>query len=80
MAGKTPQMGGRWLGIWHPQGRYFDSAGLTEAGESGTLLLREANALQLSQVRAVILEDTGDVSVLHGPEEVDDELLEGVRR
>lgn len=45
MAGKTPQKGGRWLGIWHRQGRYFDSAGLTEAGESGTLLLREANAL-----------------------------------
>lgn len=45
MAGKTPQMGGRWLGIWHPQGRYFDSAGLSEVGESGTLLLREANAL-----------------------------------
>lgn len=41
--------------------------------------LREANALQLSEVRAVILEDTGDVSVLHGPEDVDDILLEGVR-
>ncbi|QFU07131.1 hypothetical protein PARPLA_00055 [Rhodobacteraceae bacterium THAF1] len=41
--------------------------------------LREANALQLSQVRAVILEDTGDVSVLHGPEDIDDILLEGVR-
>ncbi|MEH6701625.1 DUF421 domain-containing protein [Parasphingorhabdus sp.] len=28
--------------------------------------LREANALQLSEVRAVILETTGDISVLHG--------------
>jgi uncharacterized membrane protein YcaP (DUF421 family) len=28
--------------------------------------LREANALQLSEVRAVILESTGDISVLHG--------------
>lgn len=28
--------------------------------------LREANALDLSQVRAVVLETTGDISVLHG--------------
>ncbi|EPX79896.1 DUF421 domain-containing protein [Litoreibacter arenae] len=39
--------------------------------------LREANALDLSQVRAVILETTGDVSVLHG-DGVDDLLFEGV--
>lgn len=42
--------------------------------------LREANALKLSEVRAVVLEDTGDVSVLHGPGEVDAALLDGVRR
>lgn len=42
--------------------------------------LREANALKLSEVRAVVLEDTGDVSVLHGGEEIDTALLEGVRR
>ncbi|PZX17105.1 uncharacterized protein DUF421 [Palleronia aestuarii] len=42
--------------------------------------LREANALRLDQVRAVVLEATGDVSVLHGPEECDDLLLEGVAR
>ncbi|SHE47338.1 Protein of unknown function [Litoreibacter ascidiaceicola] len=39
--------------------------------------LREANALELSKVRAVILETTGDVSVLHG-DAVDDLLLEDV--
>lgn len=44
--------------------------------------LREANVLQLSQVRAVILETTGDVSVLHTSDldgEIDDYILEGVR-
>lgn len=41
--------------------------------------LREANVLKLNRVRAVILETTGDVSVLHG-EELDDILLTGVRR
>ncbi len=45
--------------------------------------LREANVLQLSQVRAVVLESTGDVSVLHceDPEtNVEAWLLQGVRR
>jgi len=41
--------------------------------------LREANVLDLSQVRAVVLETTGDISVLHG-EAVQDVLLEGVQR
>ncbi len=41
--------------------------------------LREANALQLDQVRAVVLESTGDVSVLHGDGPIDDLLLDGVR-
>jgi uncharacterized membrane protein YcaP (DUF421 family) len=36
--------------------------------------LREANALRLSEVRAVILEATGDISVLHG-NKPDDEIL-----
>lgn len=43
--------------------------------------LREANALTLSQVRAVVLETTGDVSVLHGGDDapdLDPILLEGV--
>lgn len=41
--------------------------------------LREANVLQLSEVRAAILETTGDVSVLHGEAELDEVLLEDVR-
>lgn len=45
--------------------------------------LREANVLRLEEVRAVVMESTGDVSVLHadadGPEP-DPELLAGVRR
>lgn len=40
--------------------------------------LREANVLDLSEVRAVILETTGDVSVLHG-ESCADDLLQGTK-
>ena len=42
--------------------------------------LREANVLDLAQVRAFVLETTGDVSVLHGEGPVDEALLDGVRR
>lgn len=41
--------------------------------------LREANVLAMDQVRAVVLETTGDVSVLHG-RELEDALLIGTRR
>lgn len=41
--------------------------------------LREANVLEMSKVRAVVLETTGDVSVLHGTN-VDDMLLQDIRR
>lgn len=43
--------------------------------------LREANALSFAAVHAVVLEATGDISVLHGDRDVDvdDTLLEGVR-
>lgn len=41
--------------------------------------LREANALNLSEVRAVVLETTGDVSVLHG-DRIDPALIARVRR
>lgn len=41
--------------------------------------LREANAIELSSVRAVILETTGDVAVLHGST-VDKVLLKGIAR
>ena len=40
--------------------------------------LREANVLSLSEVRAVVLETTGDVSVLHG-ESRDDTIVRNVR-
>lgn len=40
--------------------------------------LREANALDFAQVRAVVLETTGDISVLHG-DGIDERLLDGVR-
>ena len=39
--------------------------------------LREANVLRFGDVRAVVLESTGDISVLHG-ETLEDALLEGV--
>lgn len=45
--------------------------------------LREANVLELSQVRAVIFECTGDIAVLHSKDEnvkVEDWLLKGVLR
>lgn len=45
--------------------------------------LREANVVRLPQVRAVVLETTGDVSVLHTDdvdEALDGALLDGVRR
>lgn len=45
--------------------------------------LREANVLHLGQVRAVVLETTGDIAVLHVSDddetELDPLLLEGVR-
>jgi len=40
--------------------------------------LREANVLELSEVRAVVLETTGDVSVLHG-DRLEDVIIENVR-
>lgn len=51
-------------------------AGMTEADLFGKL--REASALNLEQVRAVVFEPTGDISVLQG-ENCDDRLLQGVR-
>ena len=44
--------------------------------------LREANVIRLDEVRAVVMESTGDVSVLHGDPDgpdVEPALLEGVR-
>jgi len=42
--------------------------------------MREANVLKLSDVKAAILEVTGDVSILHGTKEVDSVLLENVKK
>ncbi|WP_034918625.1 DUF421 domain-containing protein [Gillisia sp. CAL575] len=45
--------------------------------------LREANVLELSQVRAVIFEATGDISVLHTKDEnveLEDWIIQGVVR
>jgi len=45
--------------------------------------LREANVLELSQVRAVIFESTGDIAVLHTKDEnqqIEDFILEDVKR
>lgn len=41
--------------------------------------LREANVLNLDEVRAVVLETTGDISVLHG-DACSETLLRGTRR
>lgn len=41
--------------------------------------LRQANVSDLSKVRAVVLETTGNISVLHG-DDFSDVLLEGVKR
>lgn len=41
--------------------------------------LREANVLRYADVRAVVLETTGDISVLHGEQELQRDLLDGVR-
>jgi uncharacterized membrane protein YcaP (DUF421 family) len=57
------------------------SAGLTR--DDLRSKLREANVLRMEEIRAVVMESTGDVSVLHGdPDgpELEPGLLEGVER
>ncbi|TCD14356.1 DUF421 domain-containing protein [Oricola cellulosilytica] len=59
----------------------LDRANLTTADLYAKL--REANVLDVSRVRAVVLETTGDVSVLHASgegQEVSPALLDDVRR
>jgi len=55
-------------------------ARVTESDLKGKL--REANVIQLSQVKAVVFESTGDISVLHASEEIklEDWLLNGVEK
>ena len=62
---------------------YYDNLQRCNIGESDLLAkLREANVHKLSEVQAVILESTGDVSVLHSADDVEIEakILEGVRK
>lgn len=40
--------------------------------------LREANVLRLEDVQAVVLEQTGDISVLHGDKDIDAQILKGI--
>ncbi|MEM1215354.1 MAG: YetF domain-containing protein [Bacteroidota bacterium] len=58
--------------------RNLDKSGVSK--EDLMAKLREANALHLADVKAVIFETTGDVAVLHGQNEqdIDDDLLYGV--
>lgn len=62
-------------------GKILDEAlNETRVGRSDLIAkLREANVLDFSEVRAVILETTGDISVLHG-DRCAEELLQGTRR
>ncbi|MBX7532522.1 DUF421 domain-containing protein [Qipengyuania sp. 1XM1-15A] len=41
--------------------------------------LREANVLEFDKVRAVVLETTGDISVLHG-DHLEDRIIDGIER
>lgn len=41
--------------------------------------MREANATDLSTITAIVLESTGDISVLHGDKKVDPMLFEGIQ-
>lgn len=62
-------------------GEFLDGA-LSETRVSRSSVmekLRAANVTDPSQVRAVVLETTGNISVLHG-EELDQSLIEGIRR
>jgi uncharacterized membrane protein YcaP (DUF421 family) len=58
-------------------GDHLNRARMTEAELRAKL--REANVLNLEQVKAVVLETTGDVSVIHGDAPFDPDLLRDVR-
>lgn len=61
-------------------GRFLEHAmGRVRVTKSDVIAkLREANVLQLDEVRAVVLETTGDISVLHGHDPVDELLFDNV--
>lgn len=62
-------------------GEFFENALSSSRVTRSDLLakLREANVVDLSTVRAVILETTGDVSVLHG-DNLDEQLIKNVKQ
>jgi uncharacterized membrane protein YcaP (DUF421 family) len=62
-------------------GRFFDEAlAATRISRANVIeKVRQANATGMSDVRAAVLETTGEISILHGPR-VDPRLLDGVRR
>ena len=52
----------------------------TRVAESDLMAkLREANAIDMSKIKAVVLETTGDVTVLHGDDKLDHRLIREVR-
>lgn len=56
----------------------YDALRKTRVSEEDLIAkLREANARDFSEVRAVVLETTGDISVLHG-EHLNEQILKGV--
>ncbi|NCP12911.1 MAG: DUF421 domain-containing protein [Sphingomonadales bacterium] len=61
-------------------GEFLDEAMRSSrvAREDVLAKLRGANVTELTDVRAVVLESTGNISVLHG-KRIDPEMLEGVR-
>ena len=61
----------------------YENLKKTNVSESDLIAkLREANVIRLEQVMAVVLETTGDISVLHqeGDEPIDEILLKDVQR
>ena len=63
------------------EGKFCDGALETSrvAKDDVIAKLREANVLRMDQVRAVVLETTGDISVLHG-DCLEDALVDGIDR
>lgn len=58
----------------------YDALRSTRVAESDLIAkLREANALDMSKIKAVVLETTGDVSVLHGDDVLDARLVSELR-
>jgi len=61
---------------------FYDALKVSRVTENDLIAkLREANVLRFSQVRAVVLETTGDISVLHTNNDTDleDRILQSVR-